>query len=143
MGSVVPDQGEGGFAWRPAVRTVGILAVVSALRPSHAYRVRDIRTVAELDLVVSNPEFMPSRSEYTLGWPNSPLLRHFSEATLTVDPPGVDFRRSSDLTVEALSWSMAVLVAGVVLIWVARTGRAVSRDSTNAEPGSAADGEGR
>lgn len=144
MGSGVSNQAEMRFEWRPAARTLGILAVVSAFLPSASYRGGDVRTEAEREFLVRNPDAMPFRSDYTLGWQNSPLVRRFSEATLTVDPAGgVTVSRSSVLNVDLLSWSMAGLVAGVVLLWVARTGRAGVGRSSDAEPGAVADGGAR
>lgn len=118
------DQTTRRSAWIPTVRAIGILAVVSAFLPSFIYRGGDVRTEAEREFLVRNPDAMPFRSDFTLGWQNSPLVRRFSEATLTVDPTsGMNVRRSSGLNVELLSWSMAGLLAGAVILWVTRSRR--------------------
>jgi hypothetical protein len=119
MGSPVTDQPDKGSAWRAVVRTVGVLAVVSAFLPSGVYRSGDVRNEAEREFLVRNPDALPFRSDYTLGWKNSPLVRWFSEATLTADPTGVTAHRSSGLNVDLLSWSMVGLVVGILLFWVA------------------------
>jgi hypothetical protein len=140
---MVRDRYDKGSDWRPAARTLGLLAVLSALLPSGVYQGGVVRTEAEREFLVRNPDALPFRSDYTLGWQNSPLVRWFSEATLTVDPAaGVAVRRSSGLNVDLLSWSMSGLVAGGVLLWVARTGRTGVGSSSDAEPGAAADGGG-
>jgi hypothetical protein len=137
MGSRTTDHTEKASLWRPVARTLGILAAVAAVLPSGVYQGGAVRTEAEREFLARNPDAMPFRSDYTLGWQSSPLVRRFSEATLTVDgAAGVTVRRSSGLNIDLLSWSMASLTVGILLLWAARTGRAGAGGSPDAEPGS-------
>jgi hypothetical protein len=109
-------------AWRAAVRTVGILAMLSAALPSVVTRGGEVRGEAEREFLVRHSDAMPLRSDYTLGWPSSPLIRWFSETGLTTAPAGgVSVRRSRGFEFDLLSWSAASLAAGGLLVWLTRT----------------------
>lgn len=126
MESRTSDHTERKSVWRSVTRTVGILAVIAALFPSVGYQGGTVRTDAEREFLTRNPEAKPFRLDYTLGCQSSPLIRRFSEATLYEDgAAGVALRLSNGMTLGLLSWSMAGLAAGILLLWATRTGRVV------------------
>ena len=134
-GSLALNQTEPESLWRFAARTVGALAVIAALFPSVVHQGGTVRTDIERDFLRRNPETMPFRSDYTLGCQSSPLIHGFSEATLVTDEAAsVSLRRSNGLKFGLLSWSMAGLASGVLLLWAARKGNDRAGGSKDGEP---------
>lgn len=136
MESSTPDRLRAATLWRSAIRGCGMVGVLLAFLPSAVYQGGVVRTEAERAFVLQNPDAQPFRSDFTLGWPSSPLIRRFSEATLIADGgAGVTLRRTNGVHFDLLSWSMASLAVGVLLLWATRTERSETSGSPIGRPG--------
>ena len=102
--------------WRVLLRVVAALLLVFGLAPSLQYEGGTIRTAEERDYVIAHPDAQPTRTDFTLGWRSSPVLRYFRESTLSVEKDGtVRGGRSEGMLIGWLTWSMVSIVAGCVL----------------------------
>jgi hypothetical protein len=116
-----PEPAGRALGLRRVVRTAGILAMLSAALPSMVTQGGAVVGEAEREFLVRHPDAMPLRSDYTLGWQSSPLVRWFSETRLTAAPAGgISVQRFSGFEVDLLSWSAACLALGSLLLWLTR-----------------------
>jgi hypothetical protein len=116
MNVIKPAQTGEKLRWRSAVLIVGSLVIIAALFPSLANQGGVVRTDSEREFLSLNPASIPFRSDFTLGFQASPLVRRFSEANLVMDSAGgVTLRQSIGLEFGLRSWSMVGLVAGILL----------------------------
>ena len=105
--------------WRRVVAALGYIAIALALLPSWSLEFGSVGTEVERRYLVENPSHAPSRREFRLGWPSSPLVRIYSQTALISDEKqSVQFH--SGFRVGFITWSMAILILGIVLLKAAR-----------------------
>jgi hypothetical protein len=107
--------------WARAIRVVGWLLIVLSLLPSWSHKDDGVHGARELQWVMANPNgLIPGQTEFTLGWPRSPLY-HFRKELWFYDEGNIfGVRGDYHQSVEVISLSFATLLLGIGLLASAR-----------------------
>lgn len=111
------------MTWNRNARLIGIAAIAFGLLPSWKYEGGAVRTVAQRDFLLAHADAMPGRSDFTLGWSASPMVRWVRVSSLAEDRGNVTVERSAGVELGWLTWSSAALVLGAALLVAARSKR--------------------
>lgn len=103
--------------FRTLLNAIGAIGILLALAPCYNGEAH-LSSHSQAVHVAVNPDDVPVREEFKLGWSRSPLVYYRYESTLTDEEGEYQKRQTRELKIGWASLSSLTLAIGLMFLWV-------------------------